>query len=161
MSLVCTSKGHLKRGGVIHDFSLKSCMAIFNMRNGESANGERRNGERRIFKTGNLWNGKSSKAGIFKVRNFLAKGNSFLVPRIPRLADSPFLLLKRAHNSSRCFFTEEEWRVLLPSFPYWSHVAPRVCRWIKRDHPVSVHHLKLFTGKRLVINERQIQHYLT
>ena len=56
MSLVCTSKGHLKRGGVIHDVSLKSCMAIFNMRNGsgESANGERRNGERRIFKTGNL-----------------------------------------------------------------------------------------------------------
>ena len=38
------SKGHLKRGGVIHDFSVKSCMAIFNMRNGESANGERRNG---------------------------------------------------------------------------------------------------------------------
>ena len=70
-------------------------MAIFNMRNGESANGERRNGER---------TGESLKRGIFEMGN-LQKQESFL---IPRLADSPFLVLKRAHKSSRFFFTEEE-----------------------------------------------------
>ena len=65
MSLVCTSKGHLKRGGVIQDFSLKSCMAIFNMKLYEER--IRRN-DRRMGNDA-MENGESLKRGIFQMGN--------------------------------------------------------------------------------------------
>ena len=51
---------------------------------------------------GNLQKQESLKRGMFWRRGIRS---SFL---IARLADSPLLVLKRAHNSSRFSFTEEE-----------------------------------------------------